>query len=81
MEHEVRLREIDLASQPKVVKSDNPQFDASKNIKLVPNFIEKNVDKYFQNFPDDGLIRQVCKAPYEDFLHTDYQLLTVYIVL
>ena len=51
IEAQIRLKEIELASQPKpIVKAEGDIFDASKNIRLVPKFTEKNVDKYFANF-------------------------------
>ncbi|PJE77464.1 hypothetical protein CI610_03612 [invertebrate metagenome] len=59
MEHEerdrqIKMKELDLASvrtQPIPSQSfGSSQFDATKNIRLVPKFQEKEIDKYFLHF-------------------------------
>lgn len=51
VEHQtqIRLRELELAMQRQQQLKD-AQFDVSKNIRLVPHFNEKDVDKYFTLF-------------------------------
>lgn len=51
VEHQtqIRLRELELAMHRQQQLRDT-QFDVSKNIRLVPQFNEKDVDKYFTLF-------------------------------
>jgi len=48
---QIKMREMELeASKTKTQPSSGTNFDAAKNIKLVPQIIEKNVDKCFSHF-------------------------------
>ncbi|XP_033761567.1 uncharacterized protein LOC117343335 [Pecten maximus] len=53
-DHQIKMKELDLASvrtQPIPSQSfGSSQFDATKNIRLVPKFQEKEIDKYFLHF-------------------------------
>ena len=50
-ELQIRLKELEIQAkiENSAVKS-NPQFDVTRNIRLVPPFQEKEVDKYFLHF-------------------------------
>ena len=54
-EHALTLKKLDLElkqlpSQPPSPAHQQPGFDVTKNIRLVPPFIEKDVEKYFSHF-------------------------------
>ena len=56
MEERIRIKEIEVKLQIEQEKSkhgtssSSPQFDATRNIRLVPKFQETEVDKYFMHF-------------------------------
>ena len=54
-EHALSMKKLELQlnglpPQPSPVSPPVPAFDACKNIRLVPPFFEKEVDKYFNHF-------------------------------
>ena len=49
-EKEIRLRELELKEHKPSPSHPETGFDATKNIRLVPKFSEKEVDKYFRHF-------------------------------
>lgn len=65
-EFEIKLLENEAQkyqpSTPKSHSDSGTQFDAARNIRLVPKFFEKNVDKYFPQF---GVIATSLKWPKE----------------
>merc|ERR1712002_479392 len=53
LEQELRLRELaiqDTRSNTTSTLRSEQKFDAAKNIRLVPKFVEKSVDKFFPQF-------------------------------
>jgi hypothetical protein len=50
-QYQLRMKELELQSNPNISNSNNSShFDVAKNIRLVPPFQEKEVDKYFLHF-------------------------------
>ncbi|CAI9717275.1 Hypothetical predicted protein [Octopus vulgaris] len=50
IQKELKLKEMELQSRKLDTPRDQKDFDVAKNIKLVPPFSEKNVDKFFLHF-------------------------------
>ena len=48
-ENEIHLKELDLW-ESQIAKRQG--FDATRHIRMVPNFNEKDVDKYFRHFEE-----------------------------
>ena len=62
-EAQLRLKQLDLEAEKlkqSSLKHPKSDFDVSKNIRLVPQFNEKEIDKYFSHFEKVG---DKCKWP------------------
>ena len=46
LEYEVKMKELELSHR----STPDPPFDVTKNIRLIPKFSEKDVDKFFPHF-------------------------------
>lgn len=53
IEQEIRMSELSIAHQPQQVRQN--RFDITKQVRLVPKFVEKEADDYFAHFERTAL--------------------------